>query len=340
MLKEHYRCHPKIAGFFNQKFYDNQLIVMTADRGESDAMQVVFTAPGNHARGRVNQRQAEVILQEIQPDLLLRGVTDIGVIAPYRNQVDMLKKTLGSGIEVDTVHGFQGREKQAIIMSTVDNEIGEFVDDPKLLNVAVSRAQRSFTVIMSREKNNFDTNFGDLVRYIRYQQQLVTHSRVHSVFDLLYADYAEARKQFLDEHGRTSEWDSESLVEAVVRDVLQSPEFSGMSLACMRHVPLAWLIGDFLEMTERERQFALHPWAHVDLLIYDTFGKQPLLGIEVDGWEFHRPGSLQSERDEVKNSVFQRAELRLLRLATTGSSEAAVISAALREVVGSGHVAH
>lgn len=334
LLKEHYRCHPKIAGFFNQKFYDNQLIIMTADRGETDVMQVVFTAPGHHARGRINQRQSEVILREIQPELIRKGVADIGVIAPYKAQVVMLKKVLGTGIEVATVHGFQGREKQAIIMSTVDNEIGEFVDDPKMLNVAVSRAQRSFTVILSDNRNSFDTNFGDLVRYIRYQQQLVKNSQIRSVFDLLYADYAQARKQFLDANGRTSEWDSESLAEAVIRSVLAEDEFSKISLSCMRHVPLTWLIGDLPTLTDRERRFVLHPWSHVDFLVYDTIGKLPVLGIEVDGWAFHRPGSLQSERDELKNSVFQRADLRMLRLSTTGSREDAVISEALREVLG------
>lgn len=334
LLKEHYRCHPKIAGFFNQKFYDDQLIVMTKDEGESDVMQVVFTPLANHARGRINQRQAEVIQQEIQPDLHRKGVTDIGVIAPYRDQVAMLKQTLGSGVEVDTVHGFQGREKQAIIMSTVDNEIGEFVDDPQMLNVAVSRAQRSFTVIMSNERDNFDTNFGDLVRYIRYQNQLIKHSEVRSVFDLLYKDYAEVRKQFLDEHGRTSQWESESLAEAVVKKVLAKPDFSKMSLSCMRHAPLAWLIGDASKLNEREREFARHPWAHVDLLIYDTIGKLPFLGIEIDGWAFHRPGTIQSERDKVKNAVFKCINLRLVRLSTTGSNEEVVIENAIREIVG------
>jgi len=340
LLKEHYRCHPKIAGFFNQKFYDSQLIIMTADRDESDVMQVVFAAPGHHARGRINQRQSEVILQEIQPELLRKGVVDIGVIAPYKAQVTMLKEVLGTEIEVATVHGFQGREKQAIIMSTVDNEIGDFVDDPKMLNVAVSRAQRSFTVIMSDSKNSFDTNFGDLVRYIRHQEQLVKHSQIRSVFDFLYADYAQARKQFLDANGRTSEWDSESLAEAVIRSVLKEDAFSEISLSCMRHVPLTWLIGDLPTLTDRERRFVLHPWSHVDFLVYDNIGKLPILGIEVDGWAFHRPGSLQSERDDVKNSVFQRAELRMLRLSTTGSCEHAVISNALREVLDLKQVAH
>ncbi len=334
LLREHYRCHPKIAGFFNQQFYENQLIVMTNDSGEHDAMQGVFTVPGNHARGRINQRQIDVINQEILPSLLKKGLTDIGIIAPYRAQVAKLRDDIGAGVEIDTVHGFQGREKQAIIMSTVDNEIGDFIDDPKMLNVAVSRAQQSFIVVMADGQDSFTTNFGDLVRYIRHQQQLVSHSHIRSIFDLLYAEYADARHEFLKKHGSSSVWDSENLAEAVITDVLNKLPFAGMHLNCMRHVPLAWLGLSNKELSEREQQFVANPWSHVDLLIYDAIGKLPLVGIEVDGWAFHRPGSLQSVRDEIKNGIFQRAGLSLVRLSTTGSGEKAIISKALAEAIG------
>ena len=307
---------------------------MTVDRGEPDVMQVVFTVPGNHARGRINQRQIDVITQEVLPTLRGAGVTDIGIISPYRAQVAMLRDAVGEGIEVDTVHGFQGREKQAIIVSTVDNEIGDFVDDAKLLNVAVSRAQCRLIVVMAAERDNFTTNFGDLVRYIRQHQQLVMHFQVRSVFDLLYANYEDARREFLNANGRSSVWDSENLAEAVIRGVLKSSEFVGISLGCLRHVPLSWLVRETSGLSERERQFAAHPFSHVDLLVYDTIGKLPLVCVEVDGWAFHRPGSLQSERDETKDAIFRRCGLPLIRLSTTGSSEAAVISSAVRQAVG------
>lgn len=334
LLREHYRCHPKIAGFFNQQFYADQLIVMTDDHGEHDAMQAVFTVPGKHARGQVNQRQVDVINQEILPALWKNGLTDIGIIAPYRAQVAKLSSDISASVEIDTVHGFQGREKQAIIMSTVDNEIGEFIDDPKMLNVAVSRAQQRFIVVMAEGKKNFATNFGCLVRYIRHQQQLVSHSHIRSIFDLLYAEYTDARHEFLKVRGRSSDWDSENLAEALIQDVLNSPPFSGMHLQCMRHVPLAWLGFSNEKLSERERQFATNPWSHVDLLIYDTIGKLPLVGIEVDGWAYHRPGSLQSVRDEIKNAIFQRAGLSLVRLSTTGSGEKNIIPRALSEAIG------
>lgn len=334
LLREHYRCHPKIAGFLNSKFYDDQLIIMTTDLNEPDVMQAVVTVPGNHARGRINQRQVDVIFHEVLPELRQKGLTDIGIIAPYRVQVATLKSVFNNCVEIATVHGFQGGEKQAIIMSTVDNEIGEFVDDEKLLNVAVSRAQRSFTVVMSDGQDNFTTNFGDLVRYIRYQQQSVKHSQVRSVFDLLYAGYKDARRKFLNLQGRGSVWDSESLAEAIIKKVLNRPEFASMSLGCLRYVPLAWIVGKTSGLSKSERQFVTNPWSHVDLLIYDTIGKLPLVGVEVDGWAFHRPGSLQSVRDEIKNSVFHHASLPLVRLSTTGSGESAIITNALRKAVG------
>mgnify|MGYP002236505154 FL=1 len=57
LLREHYRCHPKIIGFCNQKFYNNQLVIMTQDNGESDVLKAYITVEGNHARGHFNQRQ-------------------------------------------------------------------------------------------------------------------------------------------------------------------------------------------------------------------------------------------------------------------------------------------
>ena len=334
LLREHYRCHPKIVGFFNHKFYDDKLITMTADSGESDVIQVVFTVPGNHARGRINQRQIDVIRLEVLPQLRSAGVTDIGVIAPYRAQVAMLKDALGEGVEVDTVHGFQGREKQAIILSTVDNDIGEFVDDPQLLNVAVSRAQRRLVVVTAHKQDDFTSNVGDLVRYIRHHQQVVVSSQVRSVFDLLYASYEDARREVLSKQGRRSVWDSENLVEGLIRGIFASPEFCKVSLGCLRHAPLAWLVGGVEDLSERERQYVSHPWSHVDLLIYDTIGKRPLVCVEVDGWAFHRPGSLQAVRDEIKNAVFRRAGLPLIRLSTTGSGEAEIVSTAVRRAIG------
>ena len=96
------------------------------------------TAAGNHARGHLNQRQIDVIQQEVLPRLNQQNFQSIGIITPYRDQVAAIRKQLGGAYEVDTVHKFQGREQDAIILTSVDNVITDFVDDPHMLNVAVS----------------------------------------------------------------------------------------------------------------------------------------------------------------------------------------------------------
>ena len=82
LLREHYRCHPKIINFCNQKFYGGKLIVMTEDHEEPDVLTMYRTAPGNHARGHLNQRQIDVIRQEVLPNLTRQGHESIGIITP------------------------------------------------------------------------------------------------------------------------------------------------------------------------------------------------------------------------------------------------------------------
>lgn len=225
LLREHYRCHPKIINFCNQKFYGGKLIVMTEDHEEPDVLTMYRTAPGNHARGHLNQRQIDVIRQEVLPSLERQGYGSIGIITPYRDQVVAIQTQLGKELEVATVHKFQGREKDAIVLTSVDNVITGFVDDPRMLNVAVSRAVKSLTVITSQDPQNDRTNYGDLARYIEYNNCAVIESTVYSVFDLLYRGYAEQRRDFLKKHGRVSEYDSENFAYAVIRNMLQKAEF-------------------------------------------------------------------------------------------------------------------
>ena len=148
LLKEHYRCHPKIIQFCNKKFYNNQLIIMTEDNGEEDILKAYITNEGNHARGHLNQRQIDVIKNEVLPELSKKiNVENIGIISPYRKQKAQIERTIDDELKIDTVHKFQGREEEAIIITTVDNEISEFVDDPKMLNVAVTRAKKKLYLI-------------------------------------------------------------------------------------------------------------------------------------------------------------------------------------------------
>ena len=331
LLREHYRCHPKIINFCNQKFYDGQLIVMTEDKGEPDVLTMYRTAAGSHARGHLNQRQIDVIRQEVLPRLRQQSYQSIGIITPYRDQASAIRKQLGSGYDVDTVHKFQGREQDAIILTSVDNVLTDFVDDPHMLNVAVSRAVHSLTVITSQDPRNDRTNYGDLMRYIGYNSFAVIESQVYSVFDLLYQGYAEQRRAYLQKHNRVSEYDSENLMYALIQEVLAETEFS--AFGCAVHVSLATLVRPDAPLTDAEHQYARNPLTHVDFLLFHKMDKQPVLAVEVDGTRFHEPGSKQAERDAKKNHILEICSLPLLRLRTDGSGEREKLCAALRDAV-------
>ena len=331
LLREHYRCHPKIINFCNQKFYGGKLIVMTEDHEEPDVLTMYRTAPGNHARGHLNQRQIDVIQQEVLPRLTRQGYGSIGIITPYKDQVVAIQNQLGGEFEVATVHKFQGREKDAIILTSVDNVITDFVNDPRMLNVAVSRAVKSLTVVTSQDPQNDRTNYGDLARYIEYNNCAVIESAVYSVFDLLYQGYAEQRRAFLKKHGRVSEYDSENLLYAVIQEILQQSEFS--FVGCAAHVSLVNLVKDYSTLTEEEAAYTRNPLTHVDFLLFRRMDKSPLLAVEVDGASFHAAGSVQAGRDEKKNRIFELCGIPLLRLRTDGSGEEKRIEQALLEAV-------
>ena len=210
-------------------------------------------------------------------------------------------------------------------------DITDFVDDPRMLNVAVSRAVKSLTVITSQDPQNDRTNYGDLARYIEYNNCAVIESAVYSVFDLLYQGYAEQRRAFLKKHGRVSEYDSENLVYAVIQNMLQKAEFSFVD--CAAHVSLVNLVKDYSMLTEEETAYARNPLSHVDFLLFRRMDKSPLLAVEVDGAAFHAAGNVQADRDEKKNRIFEQCNIPLLRLRTDGSGEEERIEQALRSAV-------
>jgi len=334
LLREHYRCHPKIIQFCNQKFYGGELLVMTRDQGEPGVIKAYVTVDGRHARGMVNQRQIDEILQSVLPELGSFPPDDIGIISPYRAQTSRIREAVSSlGIEVDTVHKYQGREKRAIIITTVSNESNDFVDDPNLLNVAISRAQEKLRLVVSKEMTEGRGNIVDFVRYIRYSNCEVVQGKVRSVFDLLYREYTATRLTVLRKRKRVSVYDSENLAYGEIEAVLEEQDCRGYSIALQ--FPLSTLVKETGELTAEETAYATHPWTRVDFLIYRNVDKSPVLVVEVDGYAFHREGSRQAERDVLKDSVLGKVGVPILRLPTTGSNERDRIRKKLEDLISS-----
>jgi predicted DNA helicase len=168
-----YRMHADIMTFSSQEFYDGSLEAAPAVREHllSDLPGVqateltetpvafVDTAGASYDESlepdgdsRMNPAEAEVVAQKVQA-LLAAGVgpTDIAVITPYAAQARWLRERLKMPeVEVDTVDGFQGREKEAVVVSLVrsnrEGEIG-FLSDVRRMNVALTRARRKLIVV-------------------------------------------------------------------------------------------------------------------------------------------------------------------------------------------------
>lgn len=334
MLREHYRCNPKIINFCNQKYYHNQLIILTEDSGDRMPLVVYKTVPGNHAREHLNQRQIDMIYEEVIPQQNLNAFTpSIGIVTPYRNQANALQKVFaGTQVKSDTVDKFQGQERDVIILSTVDNDISDFADDDHRLNVAVSRAVKQLIVVVSGNEPTRETGIGDLVKYIQYNNMDVISSEIYSVFDLLYKQYTNVRRALLAKQKNVSAFDSENLMYGVISDVLKEDIYSKYDV--LLHVPLRMILRDLSKLeSDREVQFVMNEHTHVDFLIFDKLSHQPVLIIEVDGSSYHQKGSLQAERDELKNQICARYRIPLKRFRTTESNEKERLSQVLKRVV-------
>jgi len=99
----------------------------------------------------------------------------IGVITPYKDHEEYIKKLLSSkfqvpGVEVKSVDGFQGREKEIIILSLVranENEEIGFLSDIRRLNVAITRAKRKLIVVGDAKTISSNIVYKRLIDYIK-----------------------------------------------------------------------------------------------------------------------------------------------------------------------------
>lgn len=317
LLREHYRCHPDIINFCNQKFYGGNLLIMTERKDNEKHLLAVTTAKGNHSRGHYNQREIDVVKSELLP--LLGDLKEIGIITPYNNQVYQFNKQIPE-VEVATVHKFQGREKNTIIMSVTDDIITDFSDNANLLNVAVSRGKDRFCLVVSGNDQKLKGNIHDLIGYITYQQGIVIQSNLRSIYDYLFSN--------IETNRTISEYDSENITFNLIEKIrITYPKFSHVKTIC--HYPLRYLVRDISGLSEREAKYALNPSTHIDFLIINRVTKEPILAIEIDGYSFHSETTEQYQRDLMKNNILKFIGLKLLRLSTIGHSEEQQIVEAL-----------
>ena len=195
LLNVQYRMNSLLMKFPNEEFYNNNLKsdssvdditindILTTTETE-DPMLFVDTSnvDGNGERhlkdskSIVNENEAEIAVK-LANDYLKVGLSedDIGIISPYADQVKIIQDK--TPVEVKTVDGFQGREKEIIIISTVrsneDGNIG-FLRDLRRLNVAITRAKRKLIIIGNINTLENNPTYARLIKFARDNNVLVT----------------------------------------------------------------------------------------------------------------------------------------------------------------------
>jgi predicted DNA helicase len=165
LLRTQYRMHEEIMAFSNQSFYHGQL-----EAHPSVAQRTLVCSPqplefidtagcgfdekeGPNNSSLTNEEEANLILRHLQ-SLRDSGVKheNIGIISPYRAQVDALRDSFAGDewVTVNTVDSFQGQERDIIYISMVrsnaEGEIG-FLKDYRRMNVAMTRARMKLVIV-------------------------------------------------------------------------------------------------------------------------------------------------------------------------------------------------
>ena len=172
MLKIQYRMNEKIMRWSSNMFYNGQVVAHESCKNRTledkyphlvaseyppllmiDTCNTDITEQRtDNGSGVTNEEEAELVVSYAK-DLLASGVdkNDIGIITPYNKQVFLLRDKLkGTEIDVSTVDGFQGYEREIIILSMVRSNLKKsigFLDSYRRLNVAVTRAKSHLVMV-------------------------------------------------------------------------------------------------------------------------------------------------------------------------------------------------
>lgn len=308
LLRCHYRCHKKIIGFNNQKYYNSRLLI----RSEQNEPQPLIYVDVEDSQ-TVEKNTAPAEANEIVRYAELHRDKTIGVITPFVNQRKLIEQMLlQRGLEhvaCGTVHAFQGDEKDVVLFSTAITDAtgaGTYQwlkNNRELINVATSRAKEKLIVLSSsknlerlHEQAESDDLY-DLVRYVRTDGTAAVASKEVTSRALGVKPFSTATEEaFLQSlnHALGNIWLSQNHF-SVEREVAVSQVFDNNTT-----------------------YDALFYSGRFDFVVYEQTGagKYPVLVIELDGKE-HSENDVVMARDRRKNDICRAHNMELIRVENT-----------------------
>ena len=192
LLDEHFRSPAPIIDFSSKEFYGGKIKIMSPNinTGEIVELRIVRDGKVDHDATR-NVPECEEIVKTIQ-ELIINDRDNnqgepisIGVISPFRAQVDLIKKAmlkvfdgdtiLKHKLDVGTAHTFQGDERDVMLLSWTfapnsHTQSLIFAQKPNLFNVAITRARHKLINFISRDINELPE--GLLRNYLEYVKKI------------------------------------------------------------------------------------------------------------------------------------------------------------------------
>ena len=190
MLDEHFRSLPPVINFSNREFYSDRIRVMRKDAYDYNALELVNVPDGKvDSDATRNLPEVEELVKKLHEIIIEdernnpENPTSIGIISPFRAQVDQLKisvqKVLSDymikkhQIEIGTAHTFQGDERDIMLISWgfANNSYPQsitFLQKPNLFNVAITRAKNKCINFVSHDLDTMpDGHFRNYVSYVK-----------------------------------------------------------------------------------------------------------------------------------------------------------------------------
>ena len=201
LLDTQYRMHPSILGFSNELFYKGQLksgaaVLQRESIFGSEPLLFIDTSGcgfdeelNGETQSKSNRQEYFIIREHILTIIEELQTISIGLISPYRDQVRVMRQEVDQDkdlqaldIEINSIDGFQGQEKDVIYLSLVrSNERGElgFLKDYRRLNVAMTRARHKLVIIGDMSTLGTDPH------YLQLADHIEQHGRYQSAWEYM-----------------------------------------------------------------------------------------------------------------------------------------------------------
>ena len=305
LLSYHYRCHPKIIGFNNKKYYNNKLNIRSSDN-EKHPLEFIEC----HSKDTTLKNTSESEAKEIVHYVKTHPDKTIAVITPFVNQRNEIQEELNqngiANVDCGTVHAFQGDEKQEIIFSlaltdkTHEKTYSWLKNNKELINVATSRAKERLVIIGDMEQLNRLHHLGDdddLFELCNY----VSSNGITTITERAPESRALGIKPYSTE--------TETAFLETLNHAINAMMITKTKYVVKKEVPISQVFNSSNQVND------LFYTGRFDYIVYERDGKEwlPIFAIELDGNE-HTTDLRVIERDKKKQQICDEHNFQLIRV--------------------------